>query len=203
MAAGSYSVTDIVIDFSRANPGARIAIQMSNPRVALETVRSGRSDFAVIILDPSQDVDDLTVRRLWDEPLALCASMDGRPLKDSVNNIELVELDWVTPPSGLVTRDIEDEMLRGHGVTHRNIILELGHPESLKRAVRAGVGVTFLPESTVRDDFAAATLRQIHTPELTDFRIPVHLVHRRRKLFSALQRRVIEHIIASRPKEYL
>jgi DNA-binding transcriptional LysR family regulator len=203
MAAGSYILTDIVIAFSKQTPGAHVALQISNPRMALDAVRTGACDFAIIILDPSQDVEDLTVKRLWDEPLVLCAGMSDGRVGPVATNAMLGELDYVTPPRGLVTRDLEDEMLRVHGVTHRNIILELGHPESLKRAVRAGVGVSFLPTSTVQDDFAAGQLRRVETPDLENFRIPVFLVHRRRKVLSSLQHRLLDHIVASRPREFL
>jgi DNA-binding transcriptional LysR family regulator len=203
MAAGSYILTDIVIDFSKSAPDAQIAVQISNPRVALESVRIGACDFAIIILDPSQDVEDLYVQRLWDEPLILCAGMNDGRVGATATNALLPELIYITPPRGLVTRDLEDEMLRVHGVTHRSIILELGHPEPIKRAVHAGLGVSFLPQTTVTDDIKAGRLRAVATPELTNFRIPVFLVHRRKKVLSILQHRLLDHIIASRPKELI
>ncbi|KRB78863.1 hypothetical protein ASE00_21030 [Sphingomonas sp. Root710] len=203
MAAGSYLVTDMVVEFSRANPGAHIAVQVSSPPIALDAVRNGSCDFAIVVLDRTQDIADLTAQKLWEEPLVLCASPEGAPISDSLSNAQLSDVTWVTPPRGLVTRDLEDQMLRANGVVMRNIALELGHPEALKRAARAGIGVTFLPETTIRDDLALKMLRRIETPDLQHVTLPVFLVHRRRKLLSALQRRLLDHIVNSRPKEYV
>lgn len=203
MAAGSYILTDIVIDFSKQTPGAHVSLQISNPRMALDAVRDGACDFAIIILDPSQEVEDLTVKRLWDEPLVLCVAPENTRIRQSIDNVALADLDYITPPRGLVTRDLEDEMLRLHGITHRRIILELGHPEAMKRAVVAGVGVAFFPISTVQDNLAAGQLRHVATPGLENFRIPVFLVQRRRKVLSRLQLRLLDYIVASRPREFI
>jgi DNA-binding transcriptional LysR family regulator len=199
MAAGSYSVTDIVVDFLKVNPGANLTIQISNPKVVLESVRTGACDFAVLILDPAQDIDGLLVKKLWDEPLILSASRHSTRIGTTASNSSLQDLDYVTPPRGLVTRDFEDEMLHLRGVTRRNVVLELGHPEAMKRAVRADVGVSFLLESTIRDELQSGALRSIDTPELVDFSIPLFLVHRRKKTLSKIQRRLLD-FVASRQR---
>jgi DNA-binding transcriptional LysR family regulator len=194
MAAGSYSVTDIVAEFLKGNPRAKLTIQISNPKVVLSWVRNGACDFAVLILDPSQDISGLIVRKLWDEPVLLVASPDSQRVGEAVENSLLTTLDFVTPPRGLVTRDLEDSMLRANGLGERKVILELGHPEAIKRAVRGDAGVSFLLESTIRDEIHRNMLRQIATPGLKQMAIPLFLAYRRKQTVSRLQRRLLDFI---------
>jgi len=203
MAAGSYSITDIAVQFLKANPGAKLAIQISNPKAVLESVRNGTCDFAVLILDPSQDIEGLLVQKLWDEPLILCAANGSERIAAVTTNDMLQKLDFITPPLGLVTRDLEDEMLHVNGVTERNVVLELGHPEAMKRAVKADVGVSFLLETTIREDMRAGLLKTSETPGLVDFKIPLFLVSRRKKTLSKIQRRLMDYIAAWRAGDSL
>jgi LysR family transcriptional regulator, low CO2-responsive transcriptional regulator len=194
MAAGSYSVTDIVVEFLKKNEGAKLAIQISNPKVVLESVRTGACDFAVLILDPSQNIEGLIVQKLWDEPLVLTAARESNRVGSTASNSLLQEMDFITPPRGLVTRDLEDEMLHVNGVTERNVVLELGHPEAMKRAVKSDIGVSFLLATTIREELQSGVLRRVETPELANFTIPLFLVYRRKKTLSKLQRRLLDFI---------
>ena len=175
---------------------------ISNPRAATEAVRTGACDFAVLIVDPAQDMEGLVLEPLWEEPLRLVAALESQLVGESANAAKLMELPYITPVKGMVARDLEDEVLRAHGVIRRNVVMEFGHPEALKRAVRANAGVSFLLETTVREDIERGTMRLVNTPGL-ELTMPLFFVHRRGKVFSQLQRRLIDFIKATSPRGML
>lgn len=194
MAFGSYRLADIVIKFQSTRPDTQVITQISNPRSSAEAVRNGSCDFAVLILDPYQPTSDLVVEKLSNEPLVLVAKRDSRHIRGAADLKWIREVPFITPPKGLVTRDIEDELLRHARIPQRNVVLEFGHPEPIKRALRADAGVGFLLESTVEDDLRSGDLVQVSVPLLSGLSIPIHLVYRRDKTLSRLQTALIEEI---------
>jgi DNA-binding transcriptional LysR family regulator len=194
MAFGSYRLADIVIEFQATRPNARIISHISNPRFGAEAVRAGACDFAVLILDPHQSTEELVTDVLWHEPLILVARRDSKHLPHVFDLSWVRQVPFVTPPKGLVTRDIEDELLRQRRVTQRNVVLEFGHPEPIKRAIRADAGVGFLLASTVEDELESGQLVKIVVPGLDGFSIPISLVYRSDKNLSPLQLALIADI---------
>lgn len=51
-----------------------------------------------------------------------------------------------------------DRRLRGLGVVQRNVVLQLGHPEAMKRATQDGLGVALLFRSAVQQELRVGTL---------------------------------------------
>jgi hypothetical protein len=58
----------------------------------------------------------------------------------------------ITAPRSILRRTLEDEMLYSRGVLARNVVMDLGHPEAIKRVERQGTGFTFIDESAVQDE---------------------------------------------------
>jgi DNA-binding transcriptional LysR family regulator len=198
MAVGSYVLGQIITAFHIEYPGSRISTRISNPRVAIESVCTGDCDFAVLILDPEQPIEGLVLERLWQERLLLVAAPASRLVGDCVDPDAMGSLPFVTPPQGLVARDLEDAALSAYGIVRRNVVLEFGHPEPMKQAVRADVGVSLQLESAVREDIELGRLKAVPMPGLQLFQT-VFLLYRQRKRFSALQRRLVEFIRNAQP----
>ncbi len=143
MAVGSYVLAEIVTAFHKDHPRARITTHISNPKLATEAVHTGACDFAVLLADPEQTTQGLVVEPLWDERLLLTAAPKSRLVGKRATAAALMRLPFITPPKGLVARDLEDALLSLHGIVRRNVILEFSHPEAVKRATRADAGVVF------------------------------------------------------------
>ncbi|WP_158871403.1 LysR family transcriptional regulator [Antarcticirhabdus aurantiaca] len=196
MVAGTYVLPDVLVRFHRQFPDAVITTSISNPRVAMESVRSGDCDFSVAILDRRQNTEDLVLEHLWTEPLRLVAAPDTRRIGTIASREDLAELPYIAPPPGQIARDVEDEALKACGIVRRNIALEFGHPEPILHAVRADVGVSFSFESALREDLRRGTLRVVETPGVA-IGIPLYLIRRRNRRLSLLQRRLMDAIRAA------
>jgi DNA-binding transcriptional LysR family regulator len=81
------------------------------------------------------------------------------------------------------------------GIDHRDVVIELGHPEAMKRAAQQGLGVTLLFRSCVEEDIALGRLQEIKLRDAT-LAVPLCLVYRKEKRFSRAQQELIDVIRA-------
>lgn len=195
MTVASYVLPPMFSAFRRRHPNGAITVQISNPQLVTAAVRDGTCDFGVCILDPRHDVDGLNVKRLWTEQLVLVTAGDD-PLTGNVATPEQIgTLPFVSSPRNQVRRELEEDGLRAHDIVNRRVLLEFGHPEAMKQAVRSGAGVAFVMETSVREELERGVLRRISTPGL-DLPVPVFLVHRRGKSFSDFQTKLMDFVRA-------
>jgi DNA-binding transcriptional LysR family regulator len=197
MSVGSYMLPPVVTEFAKTHPGADITLNVSDPDHVLEAVEAGACDFALMIAERFDDHRNLEHEKIGEEDLILVAAPQGLPAGKSVSTAELARLPFVCSPKGFVRRRLEDDQLEGIGLSHRKAVIELGHPEAMKRAAREGLGVTLLFRSAVEEDLAAGLLREIRIEDVR-FAIPVFLVRRPGKNLSpvqaALQLAIKEHV---------
>jgi DNA-binding transcriptional LysR family regulator len=194
MTAGSYLLPGILAAFRKERPGAHIALSASDPEHASASVEAADADFAVIIADHDQiSHPSLSLEQLAEEPLVLVASVNGRPASSEVRVMELASLAFVSSPRRLSRQRMVARQLAEMGVASMDVVIELGHAEAMKRAVRAGLGVAFLFRSSVREELEREELREVRVLD-AHLTAPVLLVHRRDKRFTAMQQDLIEAI---------
>lgn len=205
MTVASYVLPSLFADFRRKWPNGGVTVQISNPQLVTTSVRDGSCDFGVCILDPRHDVDGLEVERLWTEQLILIAAADSTIVGESATPEQISALPFISSPRNQVRREIEEDALRMHGILGRTVVLEFGHPEAMKQAVRCHAGLAFVMETSVRDELRRGLIRHIATPSL-DLPVPVFLVHRRGKTFSNFQENLLDFVRSSpiddRPPTY-
>jgi DNA-binding transcriptional LysR family regulator len=89
--------------------------------------------------------------------------------------------------------ELIDQPLRELGVAARDVVVELSHPEAIKRAVQRGLGVAFLLQAAVERELEAGELEALAVGGL-ELDAPVFLVHRADRDFSRLQSDLIQSI---------
>ncbi|ROZ74967.1 LysR family transcriptional regulator [Ramlibacter sp. WS9] len=197
MSAGSYLLPPLVCDFYLQNPEGRVQIVVSTPLAALESVRSGAADFAVITISPNQNLEGVAAEPLWNETLLLVSAPQSKWVGESVERDAISRLPFISTYS-LVAQQLEEGQLRANGIASRHIVLELGHPEAQKEAVRRDLGVCFFRPSAVANDFSRGDLRRVHTPGL-EMSIPLYIVCRNDKELSPFQLALKTHIMSALP----
>lgn len=196
MTAGSYMLPPILRDFYEEYPEARIAVQISDAERVLAQVETGAADFAILAAEAPIESRLFTVEQLALERFVLVASPDDDQIGERATNDELKDLRYVCAPRGLSRRVLIDVALRNVGIHQRNIVIELGHPEAVKRTVEAGMGVAFVSEASAAAELERGTLRRVEF-EAVLLPIPLLLVQRSTKLLSPLQARLRETMIAA------
>jgi DNA-binding transcriptional LysR family regulator len=197
MSAGCYLVPALVCEFHERYPEGKVQVVVSTPQAALDAVRSGACDFAVTLISPDQNVDDVDAEPLWNEPLLLVSAAGSRWVQGAVDRDWLSHVPFISTSSA-VMQQLEEGLLRANGVASRKVVVELGHPEAQKEAVRRDMGVCFFLQSSVARDLERGDLRLVDTPNL-HLGIPLYIVSRKDKELSPFQLALCEHIRAAHP----
>lgn len=193
MSVGSYMLPQRLVDFRRHHPDVDIAVITAAPRDAFNAVREGQADFAVSFLDPHYEMSGLDVVPVgMDELVLVCAAK--RPIRRiPLEPADLAALPFVTAQRQSARRMIEDSALLEHGVVRKDIVLEFGHAEAIKRAVRCDIGVAFSFRCSIEDELEMGTLRVVPVEDL-HIEIPICLTRRRDKYLSPFQSALYDYL---------
>jgi LysR family transcriptional regulator, low CO2-responsive transcriptional regulator len=187
MSVGSYLLPPVVTRFRRQRPLVELQLNITDSDHAVEETEAGVSDFAVVFLEEEPANPGLEGRPLGREQFVIVGGVGHPPEADSITVEQLAGLPFIDSPHGWIRRRIMDQQLESVGISERNVVIELGHPEAMKRAAEAGLGVALLFRSAVRAEIETGRLREIVLSDAT-LSVPIQIVHRRDKLFSAIQR---------------
>ncbi|MEA2251173.1 MAG: hypothetical protein QOI62_1924 [Solirubrobacteraceae bacterium] len=193
MSVGSYLLPPILVRFRRERPLADIRCNISDSDREMLATEAGENDFAVVILETEPRHHRLEVEKLSDEELVVVGAPGSEPEEPSITIDQLAELPSIESPAGLIRRTLVDRQLAKRGIRERNVVMELGHPEAMKRAAAGGLGLTLQFRGAVADDIAAGRLREVQVVDAT-LSVPVFLVYRKDKFLSAIQRDLIDAI---------
>jgi DNA-binding transcriptional LysR family regulator len=195
MSVGSYSLPRVLTRFREEHPRAQLRLSISDTEHAIEDTRTGILDFAVIVSEPGLEIPGMEVDHVGSDEIVFVTGPDAGPEADRITPEQLSKLPFIEAPVGIIRRTFIDRQLQKLGVTERNVVLELGHPEAMKRATAAGLGVTLLFRSAVAQELADGSLREIHV-EGADVTSPIYIVYRKGKTFSPLHQSVMSAIAA-------
>jgi DNA-binding transcriptional LysR family regulator len=193
MSVGSYSLPPLLSRFREERPLVDIVLNILDTEHAMADTEAGENDFAVVVVEGDPVSRGLRCEKLGDDELVVVAAPDGQPADSRITVAELATLSFVEAPQKLLRRQFVDRQLQRIGIRDRKVSIQLGHPEAMKRATMAGLGVAVLFRSAVRTELATGHLREIEVEDV-DLAGPVYLVHRKDKLFSAVHRELIDAI---------
>lgn len=193
MSLGSYRLPPVLTTFRGTHPAVELRLSISDTEHAIEDARAGASDLAIVVADADPDGPGLEAELLGSEELVLVAAPDSELAASEIGPEALAGLPFVEAPEGIMRRRLVDRCLKALGAGDREVVLELGHPEAMKRAVRAGLGVSMLFRSAVAEEVELGMLREVGIAG-ADVQIPVYLVHRKGKEFSPPHRELIEAV---------
>ncbi|SEB60933.1 LysR family transcriptional regulator [Microbacterium hydrocarbonoxydans] len=192
---GNSILTPAVIAFKTENPSVSVRLEISAVETALEQVRLGRHDFAIVATDAVLDSRAFDSELVAQPPWAVIASTTNTKLPDTVTPAALAKLPFVCPPGGMAIRRSQDNALASIGVTDRRVEIELGSAESIKQAVAADLGVAMLWRQSVQVDIEAGSLREI-TVEAPPLRDKLFIVRRIGNRLTPVQRRMLDRLRA-------
>ena len=164
--AGTYLLPPPLIELRLARPEIEIVINVSQPTDALHAAETGEADVAIVAWDQRDTPEPLVGEHLHNEEIILCASPSGPPDTDVLERSQVARL----PHAGISSRTSYNRMLelqlRRQGVRDRNVVVQLGHADTIKRVIRDHHMVAFLTRYIVEEDLAAGTLRQVRVENL-------------------------------------
>lgn len=193
---GSYTLPPVVSRFHADRPLVHVQLNIWNTEHALDTTRTGETDFAVVIADEEPSGQGLAAELIGeDEVIVVSGTQLAASADEPLTPAALAALPFIETPGGRMRRSFVDDQLKRLGIGERRIVMELGHPEAMKWAVKENLGVSLLFRSAVAADLDRGELREMHV-EGARFAMPVFLVHRKGKLFTSLHLDLIAEIRA-------
>ena len=155
---GGSVVPLLLCEFQRANPSVRISLTVSDTQTIVDAV-AGR-ELAIGIVGAARRHRGVTFETLFRDEVVL-ACPPAHPFAG--RTISLDELQAEPPvvmQEGAGVRQVIDDALRTAGLRDRQleVKLELGLQESVKSAVAAGYGVSFISRSAIEAELSTGAI---------------------------------------------
>ncbi|MFB6437421.1 LysR family transcriptional regulator [Streptomyces sp. NPDC056411] len=186
----SARLPGVIAALRRDHPGLDVHLQAAGTAPAVDGLRSGRLDLA-LLLEPEVTDRDLLARRIASEPLVYVAAADHRLAGRTADWAELARESFFVHEEGCSYSDRLVGVLEGMpGVRPR--ITRFGSIDATRSCVAAGLGLTLLPRVTVAGQLAEGRLAEVAGPAAEP--VPVQLVRHRRRWVSPAARAVAEEL---------
>jgi DNA-binding transcriptional LysR family regulator len=170
-----------VKQFLHEYPEVAIQVEYSRTDRVYSACASGAIDLGIVAFPQWRPRLEMILLR--NEELVLVVSPEHRlARRRSVAVSALDGESFVAFDRAVPTRRAVDRILRDHGANVR-IATEFDNIETIKRSVEAGLGVSIVPEHTVKNEVRAGTLSALG---FTDgpFTRPVGIIYRKGREFS-------------------
>jgi DNA-binding transcriptional LysR family regulator len=156
----AIAVPVLLCEFQRANPGTRIFLTVSDTHTIVEQV--ARRELELGIVGAARRHRGVRFEPFFADQVILACPPGHRFAGRTVTLEELREESLILMQEGAGVRQIVEDALRRQGVRLRDldVRLELGLQESVRRAVEAGYGVTFISRTAVEADLEAGRLAE-------------------------------------------
>ena len=147
-------------EFQRAHPAVRVALEVHDTRMVVELVAERRLELGIVGAAPRHRAVRFEPFA-YDEVVLVCPPRH-RFAGRTIDVHELASESLVVMQEGAGVRRIVEDELRRLGVRLRDLDprLELGLQESVRSAVLAGYGVTFISRAAVESDLASGALAE-------------------------------------------
>jgi DNA-binding transcriptional LysR family regulator len=156
----AVAVPVVLGEFQRVYPGVRVFLTVSDTHSVVERVAARELELGIV--GAARRHRGVRFEPFFsDQVILVCPP--GHPFTGRTISLdELREAPLILMQEGAGVRQIVEDALRRQGVKLRDldVRLELGLQESVRRAVEAGYGVTFISRTAVESDLAAGRLAE-------------------------------------------
>lgn len=187
---GLHRLPPALKQYTQQHPDVDLDLHFMDSEDACEAVLAGRLELGIVTL-PSQPLDNLEQRRVWDDPLAVVVAPE-HPLLAGGRRVALATLaahPAVLPDEATYTHRIIKAELQRQGVAP-HVRLSTNYLETLKMLVAIGLGWSVLPRSMLDDSIRALPVRGLR------LRRELGLVWHQRRTLSGPARALIRQLQA-------
>lgn len=197
----SYMLPPFLGTFKRCYPQISIAITELLENDTFRALKAGECDLGFIV-DRVRHDPDLIFETIQEEEFVVVASPD-HPLasRDAIVPEDLNGCEILMSISGGKCRNLFEDMLRKHRVKYR-LTYEINSFETLKKCALHGLGVTFLPRTTVTSEIQTGQLA-ILPLDYPDFKLTVQLCYHAKRQLSVPMTNFVGLLCKTTPHEPL
>jgi DNA-binding transcriptional LysR family regulator len=156
----AIAVPVLLCEFQRENPEVRVFLTVSDTHAVVERVAARELELGIV--GAARRHRGVRFEPFFSDQVILACPPGHRFAGRSVTLEELGEESLILMQEGAGVRQIVEDALRRRGVRLRelDVRLELGLQESVRAAVEAGYGVTFISRTAVEADLEAGRLAE-------------------------------------------
>jgi DNA-binding transcriptional LysR family regulator len=167
----AIAVPLLLCQFQRENPGTRVFLTVSDTHTIVERVAARELELGIV--GAARRHRGVRFEPFFSDQVILACPPGHRFSGRTVTLDELREETLILMQEGAGVRQIVEDALRRRGVRLRDldVRLELGLQESVRRAVEAGYGVTFISRTAVEADLEAGRLAEARVRGLDATRV--------------------------------
>ncbi len=188
---GNYLLPVLLGKFEREYPSARAALTIGNSGKIMDLLRVNEVDLGVVGLEP--DPEEFVSKPFVRDEIVLFAAVD-HPLakKGRAAWKDLAGERFLLRERESATRKLFEVWFGKRRLEPQ--VMELGCPETIKRAVAAGLGVGVLSRHSIKWEVAQGRLAELRIPDLPIQRW-LYVVHHRRKHLSTGLRALLDILL--------
>jgi DNA-binding transcriptional LysR family regulator len=155
---GGSVLPPLLCEFQAANPGTTIGLSVFDTQTVVELV--ARRELELGVVGAARRQRAVVFEPFFTDEVVLAVPPSHAFAGRTISLDELRSEPLIVMQEGAGVRQVIEDELRGAGTRLRDLEpkLELGLQESVRSAVRAGFGVTFISRSAVEADLAAGTI---------------------------------------------
>jgi DNA-binding transcriptional LysR family regulator len=148
----------ILCEFQASHPNVRVALTVSDTHSVVEQV--ARRELELGVVGAARRHRSVTFEPFFRDEVVLACPPGHRFAGGTASLDELGSEPLILMQEGAGVRQVIEDELRAAGVRLRDldVRLELGLQESVRSAVRAGYGVSFISRAAIASDLAAGTI---------------------------------------------
>jgi DNA-binding transcriptional LysR family regulator len=175
ISAGDYFFPKLLVEFAQRHEGVTLNFGVCNREELLAQMKENRTDLAVMVRPPNDD--DTVAQPFAPHPYVIVAPAN-HPLAKAqrIPLSRIVREPFVVREKGSDTWNSMTEALGPH-LENLNVAMEIRSTETIKQAVMAGMGVTFLSAHTVSRELQAGSLAALDVQGLP-LMLNWYVVHR-------------------------
>lgn len=180
ISAGDYFFPRLLVEFAQRHAGVTLNFNVCNREELLAQLDANRTDLAIMVRPPASDASDTTAEPFAPHPYVIVAA-PGHPLvgKKRIPVLRVAREPFIVREKGSDTWHSMEEAF-GERIADLNISMEIKSTETIKQAVTAGMGVSFLSAHTISRELKAKSLAVL---DVQGFPLMLNwfVVHRRTK----------------------
>jgi DNA-binding transcriptional LysR family regulator len=167
---GSTVVPVLLCEFQRANPGVAVSLSISDTQSVVERVAEREIELGVV--GAARRHRGVVFEPFFRDEVVLAVPPTHAFAGRTAALDELRAEPLILMQEGAGVRQVIEDELRGVGLKLRDldVALELGLQESVRSAVRAGHGITFISRSAIEADLAAGAIAEARVEGLEPVR---------------------------------
>ncbi|WP_413197009.1 LysR family transcriptional regulator [Pararobbsia alpina] len=178
ISAGSYFIPETIAAFSKSHAAVDLEMHVSNREEVLRQLDQNAIDLAIMI-GGSQDTSHVNAAFAQHAFVLACSPTHPLLASASLSLQDLTKENFITRERGSDTRRVMDEVFAGKIESLANA-LEIASTETIKHAVMAGMGISFVSAQTITLELKAGLIDVL---DVVDFPVVESwcVVHRRDK----------------------